>query len=145
MDQLTICPLLSFLQGRTDSGQTTGLVFQDCSITGTPEYLALFQANRQAHQAFLGRPWKTFSRTVFIRTYIDQIIDPSGWMPWNGNFALSTLFAAEFGTYGPGAANLNNRVTWSSQLTTPQAQAFSVNSFIQGPSWLPATGIPFNP
>ncbi|KAG0607998.1 hypothetical protein M758_8G070300 [Ceratodon purpureus] len=132
-------------QGRTDSGQTTGLVFQDCAIAGTPEYLALFQANRQAHQAFLGRPWKTFSRTVFIRTYIDQIIDPSGWLPWNGNFALSTLFAAEFGTYGPGAANLNNRVTWSSQLTTPQAQAFSISSFIQGPSWLPATGIPFTP
>lgn len=132
-------------QGRTDSGQTTGLVFQDCSILGTPEYVALFQSNRQAHQAFLGRPWKTFSRTVFIRTYIDQIIDPSGWLPWNGNFALSTLFAAEYGTYGPGAATINNRVTWSSQLSTSQAQAFSVSSFIQGPSWLPATEIPFSP
>lgn len=135
---------LSILQGRTDSSQTTGLVFQDCSVTGTPEYVALFNSDPQGHQAFLGRPWKAFSRTVFIRTYIDQIIDPTGWMQWSGNFALNTLFDAEFGSYGPGA-NMNSRVTWSSQLTTPQAQAFSVSSFIQGPSWLPPSGIPYSP
>lgn len=132
-------------QGRTDPGQITGLVFQDCSVVGSPDYVALFNANRNAHQAFLGRPWKTFSRTIFIRTYIDQIIDPTGWLQWNGNFALSTLFDAEFGSYGPGAKSLKGRVQWSSQLSTPQAQAFSVNNFIQGQTWLPQTGIPFSP
>jgi pectinesterase inhibitor-like protein len=132
-------------QGRTDPGQTTGLVFQNCSVLGTLDYLALYQADPAGHQAFLGRPWKIFSRTIFIDTYLGQIIAPTGWLQWDGNYALATVFDGEIGSYGPGATNLQLRVNWSNQLTLQQAQAFSVNPFIQGASWLPQTGIPFNP
>ncbi len=142
---LTYLYWFKWMQGRTDPGQTTGLVFQNCSVLGTLDYLALYQADPAGHQAFLGRPWKIFSRTIFIDTYLGQIIAPTGWLQWDGNYALATVFDGEIGSYGPGATNLQLRVNWSNQLTLQQAQAFSVNPFIQGASWLPQTGIPFNP
>ncbi|GFZ09059.1 plant invertase/pectin methylesterase inhibitor superfamily [Actinidia rufa] len=89
-------------QGRTDKRGTTGIVLQNCTITADPEYVA-GQANLQ-YKAYLGRPWKNFSRTVVMQSQIDNVIDPEGWAPWIGTLNLDTLWYAEINNRGPGAA-----------------------------------------
>jgi pectinesterase len=33
-------------------------------------------------QTYLGRPWKPFSRVVFMQNTISDVVDPKGWVPW---------------------------------------------------------------
>lgn len=121
--------------GRTDSAQSTGFVFQNCVINGTQDYMALYQSKPQAHKNYLGRPWKEFSRTVFIACTLEALVTPQGWMPWSGDFALKTLYYGEFQNTGPGSST-SSRVPWSSQIPQDHVQAYSVENFIQGNEWI---------
>ncbi|XP_019233987.1 PREDICTED: probable pectinesterase/pectinesterase inhibitor 51 [Nicotiana attenuata] len=122
--------------GRLDPGQSTGYVFQNCSINGTEEYMTLYHSNPKVHKTFLGRPWKEYSRTVFINCNLEVLINSEGWMPWNGEFALATLYYGEFNNSGAGA-NITGRVTWSSQIPAEHVNSYSVENFIQGDKWIP--------
>ncbi|CAL9057843.1 unnamed protein product [Musa banksii] len=124
--------------GRTDPAQSTGFVFDHCAINGSDEYLALYRSKPDVHRVYLGRPWKEYSRTVFIDCNLAEIVRPEGWETWNGSvdFALKTLFYGEFGSSGPGA-NVTARVPWSSQIPAEHLGAYSVENFIQGDQWIP--------
>lgn len=122
--------------GRTDPAQSTGFVFQNCLINGTDEYMKLYHSKPQVHKNFLGRPWKEYSRTVFIHCNLEALIMPQGWMPWSQDFALKTLFYGEFENSGAGS-DVSRRVTWSSQIPAEHVYAYSVESFIQGDEWIP--------
>ncbi|XP_059307879.1 probable pectinesterase/pectinesterase inhibitor 51 [Lycium ferocissimum] len=124
--------------GRLDPGQSTGFVFQSCSINGTEEYMNLYRSNPKVHKNFLGRPWKEYSRTIFIYCNLEVLVHPEGWMPWNGEFALKTLYYGEFNSSGAGA-NVTGRVTWSSQIPAEHIDSYSVKNFIQGDKWIPPT------
>ncbi|GLT79027.1 hypothetical protein SLA2020_505380 [Shorea laevis] len=120
-------------QGRTDLNQNTGTSIQNCTIDlGTTK-------------TYLGRPWKEYSRTVFMQSFMDSLIDPSGWHEWSGDDYLTTLYYAEFDNRGPGS-DTSNRVTWPGYhvIDATDAVNFAVSIFIQGDSWLPATGVPFD-
>ncbi|PIA24680.1 hypothetical protein AQUCO_126000001v1 [Aquilegia coerulea] len=124
--------------GRTDPAQTTGFVFQNCLINGTEDYMALYYSKPKVHKNFLGRPWKEYSRTVFIHCTLEALVTSDGWMPWTGDFALPTLYYGEFENSGPGA-NVSGRVPWSSQILKEHVQVYSVQSFIQGNDWIPTS------
>ncbi|KAK9291536.1 hypothetical protein L1049_020457 [Liquidambar formosana] len=124
--------------GRTDPSQSAGFVFQNCLINGTEEYMASYYSNPEVHRSFLGRPWKEYSRTVFIDCNMGALIKPEGWMPWDGEFALETLFYGEFQNSGPGS-NLSQRVTWSTRIPAEHANTYSVQNFIQGDQWIPTS------
>ncbi|OIW18170.1 hypothetical protein TanjilG_31290 [Lupinus angustifolius] len=121
--------------GRTDPAQATGFVFQNCLINGTKEYLALYHSNPKVHKNFLGRPWKLYSRTVFINSRMDEIVTPQGWSPWT-EAPLKTLYYGEFENSGPGS-DLSQRVPWSSKIPSKHVLVYSVENFIQGKSWIP--------
>ncbi|KAK4747131.1 hypothetical protein SAY87_026168 [Trapa incisa] len=122
-------------QGRTDPSQSTGFVFQNCLINGTEAYMNLYRQNHKIHNNFLGRPWKKYSRAVFINCNLETLISPQGWMPWDGDFALTTLFFGEFNNTGPGSA-IGQRVWWSSQIPAAHLDTYSFSSFIQGDEWV---------
>jgi pectinesterase inhibitor-like protein len=124
--------------GRTDPAQPTGFVFHNCTINGTEEYMKEYYSNPKIYKAYLGRPWKMYSRVIFMNSYLGEIISPEGWMPWTGDFALDTLYYGEYQNYGPGA-KVSGRVPWSNQIPEINAGMYSINSFIQGDEWLPAT------
>ncbi|KAK7356112.1 hypothetical protein VNO80_15378 [Phaseolus coccineus] len=130
-------------QGRTDPNQNTGISIQNCCIIAASE-LGDATSNYNGIQTYLGRPWKEYSRTVYIQSFMDGLIDPKGWNEWTGDFALSTLYYAEFANWGPGS-NTNNRVTWEGYhlIDEKDARDFTVQKFIQGDKWLPVTGVPF--
>ncbi|KAJ1383460.1 Pectinesterase, catalytic [Sesbania bispinosa] len=130
-------------QGRTDPNQNTGFSIQNCCLVAASE-LGDASSNYNNIKTYLGRPWKEYSRTVYIQSFMDGLIDPKGWIEWSGDFALSTLYYAEFANWGPGS-NISNRVTWGGYhlIDEKDANDFTVDKFIQGDTWLPKTGVPF--
>ncbi|CAK9154493.1 unnamed protein product [Ilex paraguariensis] len=130
-------------QGRVDPNENTGISIVNSRVTPAPDFAFV----KGAIKSYLGRPWKKYSRTVFFKTEMDGLIDPKGWTEWSGNFALSTLYYAEYMNSGTGAST-TRRVRWPGfhVLNDPQqASPFSVRNFIQGESWISATGVPFWP
>ncbi|CAN0877406.1 Probable pectinesterase/pectinesterase inhibitor 51 [Linum grandiflorum] len=125
-------------QGRTDPVQSTGFVFVNCTINGTPEYMALFDKNPSVHKNYLGRPWKEYSRAVFIHCELGSVVASEGWMPWDGEYGLNTLYYGEFGNRGDGF-DRGKRVKWSSQVPEEHVDSYSLQSFIQGDWWIPKT------
>ncbi|RDX72911.1 Pectinesterase 2, partial [Mucuna pruriens] len=125
-------------QGRTDPNQNTGIIIHNSKVTGASGF------SSSSVNSYLGRPWQKYSRTVFMKTYLDSLINPAGWMEWNGNFALDTLYYAEYANTGPGSSTAN-RVTWKGYhvlTTASQASPFTVANFIAGNSWIPSS-VPF--
>lgn len=129
-------------QGRDDPNQNTGIVIQKCRIGATSDLLPVIDE----FPTYLGRPWKEYSRTVIMQTEISDVINPAGWFEWSGDFALDTLFYAEYANTGPGA-NTSNRVTWKGYRVITDAsevEMFTAENFISGDSWLNSTGFPYS-
>ncbi|XP_068330499.1 pectinesterase 2-like [Pyrus communis] len=128
-------------QGRTDPNQNTGISIHDSRVMAAPD----FKSSVGSVKTFLGRPWKEYSRTVFMQSFLDTLVDPAGWLEWSGNFALKTLYYGEYKNIGPGAPT-SGRVKWGGYrviTSSSEASKFTVNNFIAGGSWLPATNVPF--
>jgi pectinesterase len=112
-------------QNRASASETTGYVFDSCTITGTP-----------ANSTILGRPWGPYSRVVYLTCSMDASIKPAGWANWSStstNYLHS--YYAEYNSTGAGA-NPQARVSWSHQLTASQAAQFSVKNFLNQDGWL---------
>ncbi|XP_052186457.1 pectinesterase 2-like [Diospyros lotus] len=128
-------------QGRTDPNQNTGISIHNSRVMAASDLAPVLSS----FKTFLGRPWKQYSRTVYLQTYLDSLIDPAGWLEWDGNFALNTLYYGEYKNSGPGSST-QKRVKWRGYrviTTSTEASKFTVANFIAGRSWLPATGVPF--
>lgn len=96
-------------------------------------------------RTFLGRPWKIYSTTVYIESYMDGLVDPAGWQEWPGGQGLDTLYYGEYMNEGPGAAT-DGRITWSGfhVMDYDEASSFSVSQFIYGDEWLESTSFPYD-
>ena len=109
----------------TRPGQAFGFVFFDCKLI----------ADTAAKKVYLGRPWRPFAQTVFIRCQLGSHIIAEGWDPWKGDAMFpdkeKTTFYAEYGNTGPGAEN-KQRVGWSKQLTTEQAKKYTIANILGG-------------
>ncbi|CAN1267129.1 Probable pectinesterase/pectinesterase inhibitor 17, partial [Linum perenne] len=117
-------------QGRTDPNQNTGISIHNSRVEAGSD-------------TYLGRPWKEYSRTVFMQTYLGSLVEPAGWSAWDGDFGLKTLYYGEYRNTGPGAPT-GRRVKWARVITSAdEAVRFSVGNFIAGRAWIPWTGIPF--
>ncbi|XP_004240956.1 probable pectinesterase/pectinesterase inhibitor 34 [Solanum lycopersicum] len=128
-------------QNRKDPNQNTGISIHACKIIATSD----LQASKGSFPTYLGRPWKLYSRTVVMLSYLGDHIHPHGWLEWNATFALDTLYYGEYMNYGPGAA-VGQRVNWPGYRvinSTDEASKFTVGQFIFGSSWLPSTGVAF--
>ncbi|EEF51542.1 Pectinesterase-2 precursor, putative [Ricinus communis] len=129
-------------QGRTDPNQNTGISIHNSRVMAASDLKPVLSS----FKTFLGRPWKQYSRTVFLQTYLDSLVDPAGWLEWDGNFALNTLYYGEYKNMGP-ASSTSGRVKWRGYrviTSATEASQFTVANFIAGRSWLPATGVPFS-
>lgn len=111
----------------TPEGTPHGFVFREARITGNPGV-----------KTYLGRPWRNYARTVFIRTEMSSVVHPEGWHNWNKPEAEKTVFYAEFGSTGEGSAP-SSRVPWARKLTPQEAEEFTPEKVLGGAdAWLPA-------
>ncbi|RZS25413.1 hypothetical protein BHM03_00058610 [Ensete ventricosum] len=133
-------------QGRTDPNQNTGMSMQACNFLAADDLaaMALCPESKESPMTYLGRPWKPYSRTVVVQSYMDSLIEPAGWVQWNGDdLALNTLYYAEYNNSGPGSGTAG-RVDWPGYLVINANDAinFTVSNFISGDQWLPMAGVP---
>lgn len=101
----------------TTQGKKFGFVFFDCKLT----------ADTGATKVYLGRPWRSWSKAVFIRCNLGKHITPEGWENWGNPANEQTAFYAEYKNTGEGAG-IANRVKWSHQLTDKEATAYSLST-----------------
>ena len=118
----------------TEEEYAFGYVFFDCQLA----------AIDNVFNVSLGRPWRPYAQTVFIRSYLDRHIAPSGWSEWNGNDNHLTTFYAEYQCVGP-RADRTYRKDWTMELSETAAAAYTLaNIFAQttapnqySDDWLP--------
>ncbi len=105
----------------TGKGKEFGYVFLSCNLTASPD----------ATKVYLGRPWRSFARTVFIKCEMGAHIRPEGWHNWNKPDAEKTTCYAEYKSTGPGAAP-EKRVHWSKQLDDRELTSYTVENILRG-------------
>lgn len=127
-------------QNRKDPNQNTGISIHTSKILATQD----LEASKGNFSTYLGRPWKLYSRAVFMQSTLGDHIHPEGWLAWNTTFAFDTLYYGEYLNSGPGAG-LSGRVKWPGYhiLTKADAYRFTVGQFILGSTWLPSTGVAY--
>ncbi|KAK4405523.1 putative pectinesterase/pectinesterase inhibitor 28 [Sesamum angolense] len=127
-------------QGRKERRSTGATVLQNCHIMAEPAFLSTVPPLK----AYLGRPWKEFSRTIIMQSLIDGFIAPEGWSVWQGTFALDTLYYGEFKNRGPGS-DLSRRVRWKGIkiITQAIAESFTPGRLFAGDEWVTQSGVPY--
>jgi len=108
-------------ESRTMADGAQGFVFTHCRLTADP----------QVHDVFLGRPWRDYSRVVYLECWMGDHIRPEGWNNWNKEAAEQTAWFAEYASDGPGA-NADARVKWAKPLTAAAAHDFAPEVFLRG-------------
>ena len=107
----------------TRKDQSQGFVFLDCLLTAAAEI----------KRVYLGRPWRPYARTVFIRTEMGGHILPEGWHHWPGDVMFpdkdKTAFFAEYGSHGRGG-DASKRVSWSKKLTMADLQDYTAENVL---------------
>ncbi|CAH8361455.1 unnamed protein product [Eruca vesicaria subsp. sativa] len=128
-------------QSRDSPDEDTGISMQNCSILATED---LFNRSGRV-KSFLGRPWRDYSRTVIMESFIDEFIDGSGWTKWNSGKEIENLYYGEYNNNGPGSET-GKRVNWSGYHTMGYDDAFnfSATEFITGDGWLGSTSFPYD-
>lgn len=138
-------------QSRTSPQQATGYVIVDSKVTSGIEASAesgaanagsgsgsgpgsnpRSETSAPARDTIsLGRPWRLYSRVVYIDTELPADVIPEGWNAWGKTTAVPQAYYAEFHSTGPGA-NVSARAPWSHQLTARQAAQFRPKVFLAG-------------
>jgi pectinesterase len=126
-------------QSRTAPDQPTGYVILNSRVTAdlnappidpnAPGAVSTASARRMIG---LGRPWRAYSRVVYINTSLPEEMNPAGWNNWGNPANESTAYYAESNSTGPGASPAT-RVPWSHQLTPAEAKPYLPATFLAGP------------
>lgn len=104
-----------------------GYVFLNCKLTGTAE----------KNTVYLGRPWRPYAHTVFIKCELGEHIKKEGWDNWRNIENEKTARFAEYGNTGFGAPT-EERVRWSKLLNAEEGKLLTMESIFKGnPTWLP--------
>ena len=140
-------------QSRTAADQTSGYVILNSKVTANfeeppappPSADGTAAPARPARPRIigLGRPWRPYSRVIYINTELPAEMNPVGWNNWGSAANEATAYYAESGSTGPGASP-STRVPWSHQLTAAKAKPYLPATFLGGPAkgpehWDPIT------
>ena len=90
--------------------QPYGFVFHRCRLTGACS----------PGEAFLGRPWRKFARTVFLECEMDEHVAPEGFADWDGERVVTDR-CGEWRTFGA-RADQRTRHPAQKRLTDREAE-----------------------
>ncbi|WP_316798703.1 pectinesterase family protein [Pedobacter frigidisoli] len=149
-----------FIEGTTDFiFGTATVVFQDCTIKSLSDsYVTAASTSKNqpfgfvflnckliadslVTKVYLGRPWRPYAKTVFLRCDLGKHIVPAGWNPWKGDLMFpekeKTTFYAEYYNTGAGAST-QSRVPWARQLSEKENKKYTIKNILSGTdSWNP--------
>ncbi|KLO07497.1 pectin lyase-like protein [Schizopora paradoxa] len=116
------------------TGNRYGAYISNSRIIRSPDANATLDIDGKC---FLGRPWNDLATTVYLRTFMDDTVNPIGWTPFDSArpVIMNTTFYAEFDNFGPGS---NTSLRQSDHiLTAEQAQNFTIDKvFLGTPHWI---------
>jgi pectinesterase len=133
-------PGFTTAQSRTSPTQPTGYVILNSRVTSSIDHgeAPMDAATPGAKSAAaakssigLGRPWRPYSRVVYIDTSLPADENPAGWNNWGKAANEKTAWYAEYGSTGPGASP-STRVTWAHTLTANDVKQFLPKTFLRG-------------
>jgi pectinesterase len=111
----------------TVEGHEYGYVFNRCRLTAADSIT----------KVYLGRPWRPFAATLFMKCELGSHILPAGWHNWDNPQNERTARYAEYCNTGPGAS-AGTRVAWSRQLGRKEAGAYTLEKvFTRHDRWRP--------
>lgn len=96
-----------------------GYVFVGCKLCAAPG----------VDKVYLGRPWRPYAATFFIRCEMGGHICPDGWDNWRNAENEKTARYGEYGNTGAGAST-QQRVKWAKQLSPATAEQLSNPKYI---------------
>lgn len=105
----------------TTPRQQFGFVFFDCKLI----------ADSFVKKVHLGRPWRPYARSVYIRTEMGGQITPIGWDNWRNPDNEKTAYFGEYKSIGAGANNAG-RAAWSHQLTSAEIKTYTIKNILSG-------------
>ncbi|KAE9250899.1 hypothetical protein PF004_g2735 [Phytophthora fragariae] len=91
--------------GRVDGSNPSFYVFNNARVFGS-------SGNGTA---YLGRPWRPYSRVVWQNSEFSDVIHPDGWQEWPNDNNTANVYYKEFNNTGVGAAT-DKRVSFSGVL-----------------------------
>ncbi|CAN8244816.1 unnamed protein product [Cochlearia groenlandica] len=110
-------------QGRETEQDTSGFVFNGCSIVGVGK-------------AFLGRAYRGYSRVIFSNTQMSNVVVTQGWDAWAYPKQVDKLTYAEVNCRGPGAKK-EGRVAWEKNMSSQDVSYFTNRkTFIDKDGWI---------
>lgn len=112
-------------QSRTSPQQDTGYVIINSTITSG------IAADAPRTTISLGRPWRPFSRVVYINTELPANVVPEGFNMWGRSNETPQAYYGEFKSIGPGA-NPAARAPWTHQITAKEAAQYVPKIFLAG-------------
>lgn len=108
----------------TAKGQEYGYVFNECNLT----------SNCPKKSVYLGRPWRSFAKTIFMNCELGAHIKDEGWHDWNKLDAHDTILYAEYNNTGTGAEAISEgkRASFSKQLSAKEALHYTKEKVLAG-------------
>ncbi len=124
------CEIYSNNLGKDNNGYITaastpenfefGFVFESCRLTS--------KAN--AETVYLGRPWRNFAKTVFLRCDFGNHIKPEGFHNWNKLDAENTVLYAHYNCTGSGS-DISKNANFVKQLTDDEAKKYTKENILK--------------
>ncbi|KAJ7977681.1 Pectinesterase [Quillaja saponaria] len=108
---------------RETPDDTSGFVFNNCTITGTRS------------KVNLGRPWRGYARVIFANSNMEDVITPHGWYASSYAGQEDNFTFVEEGNTGPGA-NRSQRVPWLKHMSESELNQFLNFSYIDQEGWI---------
>lgn len=105
-----------------------GFVFADCRIRGATPGI----------RTYLGRPWRSFAAVTFLRTDMNEVVQPEGWHNWDRPDREKTARFVEIGSTGLGA-KIAHRAPWARfYRAREKSRSFTVETVLGGrDQWSP--------
>ncbi|XP_057515582.1 probable pectinesterase 29 [Amaranthus tricolor] len=112
-------------QGRNSSTDTNGYVFNYCTVLGTGH-------------ADLGRPYRAYSRVIFLNSMFTKVVNPQGWSIWCQQGHENDITFAEVNCVGPGSSahHKHERISWMKKLKRSELGQYSTKAFIDSDGWI---------
>lgn len=120
-----------YTAANTPEDQPYGLVFHDCRLTG----------ECREGEAFLGRPWRRFAKTLFLECEMDSCVSPLGFADWDQTRVV-TERCGEYGTRGA-RADQSARHPRQKRLAEQEAACVTIPEVLGGwDNWRPDRRVP---
>lgn len=120
------CTLHSKANGYVTAASTPewveyGYVFKNCKLT----------ADASVKSVYLGRPWRSYAKTVFLNCEMGEHIVAKGWDNWSKVENEKTTYYGEYKSKGLGG-NTAERVKWVHLLSDEEAANYSTEKIFAG-------------